>query len=50
MESQQQDKDENLFTRDADNDFSSGPLVDAADEDEDDENEAAADDELDEEL
>lgn len=56
MESQQ-NKDENLFSMDHKNDFSSGPLASAPEKDEDEkddldeeENEQAADDELDEEV
>jgi hypothetical protein len=52
MESQQQVKDESLYSRDKDKDFSSGPLSSARDEgdEETDEDELAADDELDEDL
>jgi hypothetical protein len=35
MRSDKESKDENLFTRDNSNDFSSGPFVEAADDDDD---------------
>lgn len=58
MENQEQNKNENLFERDTNADFSSGPLAavsdDAENDDMDDEDETedelAADDELDEDL
>ena len=57
MESQQQDKDENLFEREDISDMSSVPLAAAADDSDEDmddedemENEDAADDEMNEDL
>jgi len=53
MESQQQKQDESLFTQDPDTNFSSGPLVAAADDTDeisDDDEEITADEDLDDEL
>lgn len=49
MESENQKRDENLFTRGQENDFSSGPLVPASDESSQEEDEELSDEFLDEE-